>query len=112
VVGDFFKSKSPLLEYSAKATKLIAWLRSKSLILSKLPLSVLRAVLTRWTAHYIAYRRLLQLYNPLKLLVYHDQAHSNERDRIMITGDAESQRNARKMVTIIQDPLFWHNIAL
>jgi uncharacterized protein (DUF2384 family) len=40
------------------ATELIAWLRSKTRVLYELPWAVLRAVITRWTAHYVAFRRL------------------------------------------------------
>lgn len=74
--------------------------------------AVLRAVLTRWIAHYIAYRRLLQLYSSLVLLALKDSTIANERERIMITGDAASQRKAQEMVAIIQNPVFWHSIVL
>lgn len=94
------------------ATQLITWLRSKTLILSQLPYAVLRAVLTRWIAHYCAYHCLLQLYMTLMSLALKDQMIANERERIMITGDAASQRKARQMLAIIQNPLFWQNIAL
>ena len=30
----------------------------------------------------------------------------------LITGDAAAQRKAKEMVAIIDNPLFWHNIAL
>jgi hypothetical protein len=65
VVGKYFKSNADVLKYTDKATQLIAWLRSKTLVLAMLqkvradanlmPLSVIRAVLTRWTANYMAY---------------------------------------------------------
>jgi len=94
------------------ASELITWLRSKTLVLGHLPYAVLRAILTRWTAHYCAYRRLLQLYTALITIALKDTTIANERERIMITGEASSQRKARDMVAIIQNPLFWHNIAL
>lgn len=94
------------------ATQLITWLRSKSRVLSYLPLSVLRAVLTRWTAHYMAYRRLLQLNTKLRSLALADLDLASEAERIFITGDAAAQRKAREMVEIIQNSAFWHNIAL
>jgi len=65
VVGNYFKSNVNILKYTDKATQLITWLHSKTLMLAMLqkvqadanlmPLSVIRAVLTRWTAHYMAY---------------------------------------------------------
>jgi len=97
------------------AAELITWLRSKTFVLGKLPYAVLRAVLTRWTAHYNAYRRLLELYIPLKLLADHDEKHpgnENERKRIMITGNKKAQQKAETMVRIIRDPIFWHRLAL
>lgn len=115
VVGDVFNSNSDLLEYSDHATELITWLRSKTYILGKLPYAVLRAVLTRWTAHYNAYRRLLDLYVPLKLLTDHDAKYpgpQNERQRIMITGNKKAQEKAAEMVKLIRDPIFWHKLTL
>lgn len=65
VVGDFFESHSTLLSTSTYADELITWLQSKSQVLALLcgkcrelrlnVASVLRAVITRWTAHYLAY---------------------------------------------------------
>ena len=95
VVGDIFTSDSDLLEYTDSAAEFITWLRSKTFVLGKLPYAVLRAVLTRWTAHYNAYRRLLELYIPLKLLVDHDAKFpgpENERQRFMITGNKRRQK--------------------
>jgi hypothetical protein len=115
VVGDIFTSNSDLLKYTDLAAELITWLRSKTFVLGKLPYAVLRAVLTRWTAHYNAYRRLLDLYIPLKFLVDHDARHpgsENERQRILITGNKKAQEKAEAMVRIIRDPLFWHKLTL
>ena len=64
VVGDYFGDQKELIPWTKQATELIGWLCSKSLVLTMLhkvhkqaglpALSVLRAVLTRWTAHYMA----------------------------------------------------------
>ena len=79
IVGNYFGCGDPLiLIFSAKATGLITWLRSKTQVLglirdiqvalnnanpgsSRQVLSVIRAVLTRWTAHYLSYQHLLNL---------------------------------------------------
>lgn len=111
VVGDYFKSGSDVLIYTDFATQLITWLRSKTRILAHLPLSVLRAVLTRWTAHYVAYRRLLQLYPSLKGLVLSDLT-KHDSEKVLVSGDSAAKRKAREMVGVIENPLFWHNIAL
>ena len=111
VVGDYFRSGSDILKYTDLATQLITWLRSKTRILAHLPLSVLRAVLTRWTAHYVAYRRLLQLYPSLRGLVLSNLTKS-DAEKVLVSGDSASKRKAREMVAVIENPLFWHSIAL
>jgi hypothetical protein len=111
IVGDYFKSGSEVLMYTDLATQLITWLRSKSRILAHLPLSVLRAVLSRWTAHYVAYRRLLQLYPSLKGLVLSDLT-KHDAEKVLVSGDSASKRKAREMVAVIETPLFWYSIAL
>lgn len=115
VVGDIFNSDSDILKQTDLAAELITWLRSKTYVLVKLPYAVLRAVLTRWTAHYCAYRRLLDLYIPLMRLVDHDakyQGAENELQRILITGNKKAQDKAKGMVNIIKTPLFWHKLTL
>jgi hypothetical protein len=100
------------MEYTEMATELITWLRSKTRILHYLPLAVLRAVLTRWTAHYTAYRRLLDLSLTLIRLAEMDLQNSDERTRVMITGDRSAQQKARNMVEIIKNPIFWQKLSL
>lgn len=68
--------------------------------------SVLRAVLTRWTAHYLAYTRLYNLRLPLEALITSDPTLP-EKERCVIFGDEKAQEKARHMVTVVQDPLFW-----
>jgi len=51
----------------------------------------------------------------MKLLADHDAKYpgpENERQRIMITGNKKAQEKAESMVRIIQDPIFWHKLAL
>ena len=111
IVGDYFKSGSNVLKYTDLATQLITWLRSKTRILAHLPLSVLRAVLTRWTAHYVAYRRILQLYPSLKGLVLSDLT-KHDTEKVLVSGDSSAKRKAREMVAVIENSSFWHSIAL
>lgn len=111
IVGDYFRSKSNALAFTTYATHLITWLRSKSRILAHIPLAVLRAVITRWTAHHASYRRLLQLYPSLKQLAISDVTKTAD-DRVLVSGDSDLQAKAKEMVKIIDKPVFWHNIAL
>ncbi|KAF9456718.1 hypothetical protein BDZ94DRAFT_1177124 [Collybia nuda] len=67
VVGDYFKSDAPVLDYTDEATELITWLRSRTIVLGLIrqaqidtvgpshTKAVIRAVLTRWTSHYMAF---------------------------------------------------------
>ncbi|KAG2116714.1 uncharacterized protein F5147DRAFT_649153 [Suillus discolor] len=79
IVGDLFKVKDDYGVYGDMAQELITWLRSKTHVLAILreiqmatigkTLAVLRAVLTRWLSHYLAYCHLLELRTALELLV-------------------------------------------
>lgn len=119
VVGDYFKSNKALLKRTDDATELIKWLRSKTFVLALLneaqikatgtAKAVIRAVLTRWTAHYMAYRRLLELQHFLTSLVYTEDTLP-EHSKQIVTGDRDAKTKATAMVKIIKDPMFWHAI--
>lgn len=73
---------------------------------------MIRAVLTRWTAHYLAFSRLLELHLPLKALVNQDaMAPSDKKILIPSSGSAANKKKAREMVAIIETPVFWHALA-
>lgn len=123
IVGDYFKTKGTIfLQYSGQANELIAWLRSKTQILGliktaltsrgKNPLSVIRPVPTRWTAYYLAYRRLLDLRTTLEFIVVDDaNKQLSERQVIPATQDRAAREKASRMVEIIKSPLFWNSLA-
>ena len=97
IVGDYFKAETSFTMYSKVAGELISWLRSKTYILAllreaqlefNLPiLTIIRAVLTRWTAHYLAFKRLLEVHRALRHLVSKDELRL-PADSQLITGDA------------------------
>jgi hypothetical protein len=104
------------------ACELIGWLRSKTYVLAhlrevqirngKIALAVIRAVLTRWTAHYLAFKRLLELQHPLRALVNHDAMAPP--DQLILNppgGTTANKRKAREMIAIIEDSGFWHSLA-
>jgi hypothetical protein len=117
VVGDYFKSESDLLRVADMATELIAWLRSKSLVLALLRetqenagarvLAVIRAILTRWTAHYLSFRRLLEIRPSLTSIVYSDESR---RESNIITGKGPAKAKAREMVELIKNTEFWKGL--
>ena len=99
---------------------LITWLQSKTIILAAIcsqhaknhlsMLAVIRAVISQWTAHYLAYCWLLELHGTLNVVVVNDEEKRAE-DKI-VTGDAKAKAKVRKMVKLILgEPLFWHGIA-
>jgi len=112
-----------VLEFADQATELITWLRSKTQVLALLrevqelqkrlgPLvikAVIRAVLTRWTAHYLAYSRLLDLRKMLVIMVDADEGRS-ENEKCVIAGDPRSKRKAEGMVALIRDNVFWKGL--
>jgi hypothetical protein len=115
IVGDLFKVKDDYVVYGDMAQELITWLCSKTHVLAMLreiqmvtvgkTLAVLRAVLTRWLSHYLAYRRLLELRPALELLV---TKHENQ---LMSTGDARSRRKTQAALDTIKNATFWHALA-
>ena len=122
IIGDYFKAESIFVQHSKMACKLISWLRSKTYILARLrevqiqngkaPLTVICAVLTRWTAHYLVFSRLLELELPLHFLVTQDAiAPPGQQSLISLGSSAANRRKAREMVAIIKDISFWHSLA-
>ncbi|KAH9079140.1 hypothetical protein EDB83DRAFT_2178078, partial [Lactarius deliciosus] len=122
IVGDYFKAESIYVKHSKMASELISWLRSKTYVLAclrqiqtqyrKPPLTVIRAVLTRWTAHYLAFKRLLELQLALRALVTQDaMASSNQQVFISPGLTAANKRKAHAMKAIIEDDTFWHSLA-
>jgi hypothetical protein len=105
-----------LLGYIDQAAELITWLRSKTLLLALLrehqlkagnkTKSVLRAVLTRWTSHYLAFQRLIELRDGLMAIVYEDRARSADQKRIVI-GDKKTREKSEAMINVIVDSAFW-----
>lgn len=124
MVGDYFKSKADVLQYTDEAADLIAWLRSKTLLLAllrqvqaTLPAgktgvkAIIRAVLTRWTMHYQAYRRLRELRTVIATVVL-DNGHLPVGERRVITGDARARAKANEMVNLVNNGRFWDSLTV
>ena len=111
-----------LLETAELATALIMWLHSKTFILAlicaiqernneKKILAIVRAVLTRWTAHYCTFQQLLVVRWALEQLV-RDDRRLDERESNIITGNKDAKLKACTMCVLILDtPIFWFNLA-
>ena len=124
VVGDYFKSEAEALSFADKASDLITWLRSKTLLLALLRevqaavpgnksniKAVIRAVLTRWTMHYQSYRRLRELHTFMIVVITIDEERPIQERRV-ITGDTRAKAKATEMVRLIKNPGFWHALAV
>ena len=121
VVGDYLGDHKELIPWTKQATELIGWLHSRSLVLAMLckvreqaglpALSVLRAVLTRWTAYYMAYRHLLEFHTALVDVIAADEMQADPAKNTFITSDAKAHAKAKEMVRIVKDPVFWHTLA-
>ena len=92
IVGDYFnKCGAAFLEYIKEAEKLITWMQSKTFVLAMLRdiqlcsrrhmLTVLRAVITHWTAHYFSIRCLLKICSDLTILIMEDKACRQSEDK-------------------------------
>ena len=115
MVGDYFKQLgNSFLSVSKTAETLITWLRSCTFVLGLLrdiqivagrtvPLSVIRAVLTCWMAHYLAYTRLLDLHSALLTLV------EQEADRL-VQGNRTTKAKALEMIGVIKDSNSWYQL--
>ncbi|KAI5983696.1 hypothetical protein EDD15DRAFT_2201843 [Pisolithus albus] len=100
VVGDYFKVSEvqTFLTTTKKAT-------------SRKVLGVIRAVITHWTAHYLAYHQLLDLLFALQILTRHERERkTGGSEQHIIVGDAVSCRKAEEMLAVIEDSLFWHTL--
>ena len=104
------------------ADELITWLRSKTSVLALISeacksvdgitaSSVIRAVITRWTAHYLAYRRLIDLYPALLMVVTNDAARAQYGGvSKLITGNSAARAKAQRMVEVITNNKFWESL--
>ena len=60
-----------------------------------IPSSVIRAVITRWTAHYLAYDRLIALQPALDMVVSNDNARiRSQMGSKIITGNTAAKQKA------------------
>ncbi|KAI0090050.1 ribonuclease H-like domain-containing protein, partial [Irpex rosettiformis] len=96
--------------------QVISWLRSKTYVLAQLqifqehsnpgvlPKSVVRAVLTRWTSHFLAYQRLLFLRPYIMTMVQQD---SNASESQIITGSSSAKAKAVEIISYLNDDKFW-----
>lgn len=120
MVGDYFDQDSDILVYTDRASDLITWLQSKTMVLGLLrqyqeqnglrTRTILRAVITRWTAHLRAYEQLLEVRPQLRGLVSAEESRPTA-SKLIVTGDRKAKKKAEEMCDLINNNLFWHSLA-
>ncbi|KAL7281578.1 hypothetical protein ACG7TL_004895 [Trametes sanguinea] len=120
IVGDYFDSKSTLLDVTDQAEELITWLRRRTFILARIrdvqqshgktALAVIRPVLTRWTSHYLAFRRLLELQSTLSYIIADDNARGGTSTFMAGLNTSAAKSKARQMIALMQNGAFWHSL--
>ncbi|KAF8439857.1 hypothetical protein L210DRAFT_3402144 [Boletus edulis BED1] len=115
IVGDLFKVKDDYAVYGDMAQELITWLRGKTRVLALLreiqmatigrTIAILRAVLTRWLSHYLAYRRLLEVRPALELLI------TKHEFTLLASGNRIACRKTETAIVTIKNATFWHAMA-
>ncbi|EGN91959.1 hypothetical protein SERLA73DRAFT_17537, partial [Serpula lacrymans var. lacrymans S7.3] len=67
-------------------------------------------VITRWTAHYLAFQYLLDLRLTLQH-VFASNAQQIPAQQLIKTGDWKAIQKAETMNELVNDSLFWHTAA-
>jgi len=112
-VGDYFKLENVYVETIEKAAEIIKWFNNHTLALglfqkeqksqTKKILALIRAVITRWTSHYLSVNRLLTLEQPLRSCVL-----KHRRELLVAAGKkAKQTETAKRIMRIVEDIDFW-----
>ncbi|CDO68878.1 hypothetical protein BN946_scf185000.g21 [Trametes cinnabarina] len=120
VVGDYLKCGGPTLAITDDAEELISWLRRRTFVLARIrevqtsngksAYAVIRPVATRWTSHYLAFKRLLELKPALAVILAEDQAAGGDSTFMAGIKTAAAKAKARQMLALIEDGHFWHSL--
>ena len=123
IVGDLMKACAELFfGIFGDADTVIQWFRSKTFVLALLrtaqeeqgvscPLSIIRAVITRWISHYLSYRRLLELRDFIMHIISQDRLRLRAgKESQLVTGNADAKAKANKVLAILDKPTFWYRL--
>ena len=101
------------------ANKVIKWFKTHSYAQGLLcecqeeeygvALALIAAVLTRWTAHYCAAARLLEIMRALLICV---ARHDSKLVESAGSVNSEAQKTAQEVITVIKNPRFWERLTL
>ena len=109
-----------MLKATDQAEELITWLRRRTRILARIrdwqaahgkpQRTVLRAVLTRWTSHFQAITRLLQLQNVLNAILADEKASGVVSVFLAGLRSTKEKAHAQRMIELIESGPFWHSL--
>lgn len=118
IVGDYLKQKSLLTASANDAHTVIKWFNNHSRALALLhecqkitldhPLALLIPTIARWTAHYLALRRLTETAKPLRMCAM-------QHDDILLDcagPGKEKVAEAEAILKLVNDANFWKNVAM
>ncbi|CDO76574.1 hypothetical protein BN946_scf184831.g10 [Trametes cinnabarina] len=120
VIGDYLGSGSRILAIADDAEELISWLRRRTLVLARIRevqaangksfFAIIRPVATRWTSHYLAFKRLLELQPTLTAILASDRVSGGETTFMAGIKGSAAKAKARQMLALIEDGAFWHSL--
>lgn len=74
-------------------------------------LTIIRAVLTQWIAHYLAYRCLLDLKDCIAAVIMQDRLQQQSgKESQLVTGNADAKVKANEILAILNKADFWHQL--
>ncbi|KAI0309443.1 ribonuclease H-like domain-containing protein, partial [Amylostereum chailletii] len=116
VVGDIFKTiGTSFASVVDDALDIVKWFNNHTLALGLLKdiqftqlkkvLCLILPVITRWTTHYQAVRRLLELQTPLRTLLL------LEKEKLIASVGKQGEAQARDIVEKLERPGFWEDLS-
>jgi hypothetical protein len=116
IVGDYLGLRVDFLSCVPKALQVVKWMNNHSRALGLFcreqlqtfnkTLSLILPVITRWTAHYLSLRRLLEVEIPLK-----SSWMKYGQEMIGCAGPkADVRQKAHDIMAIVEDPQFWKSV--
>lgn len=112
IVGDIFKASDKMRNVDAKMRAIVTFWnnhsRPKALLDAKQlkPLTLIRPVVTRWTSHFVAAKRLLLLQIPLQTLVI------EKRNEILALMTGKDALATAKILNLCRDPNLWADLTI
>jgi hypothetical protein len=117
IVGDFLKLRIDCLQCVTQAVEVVKWfnnhsralglLRQEQVITYHKVLALILPVITRWTAHYLSSRRLLEVSTAIRAC-----GLRHKETLLLCAGPkAEARAKATSVIAITQDNVFWTRLA-